>query len=368
MSNIFIKGSKRNGEIELWRFIMAVVIVCFHSIFLFPQPLFAAAGLIGVEFFFLLSGYLLAATATKHRKANREQTWDDINHDSYSLLFRRVSQVFPECLISSLIAVLVYFCARGSLSVSFFTGTVLPTIFSNAFMLKMTGLFPFFSGVHGVTWYLSTLLLSTALLYPLLRCRGVNPFLGVVGVLSLGGLYIAVPNANCIGQTGGVNMFVYCNIRGFSEMLLGASLYPIVQWLRTAEPTKAALILFTLVKWVCGLAVVLYAEFYYKLGHHVGIIIFLMCVLIVLMFYEKCLDHQWYQNKVCISLGKFSLPLFLSNAFYAHVLGGALTDRCGTVETLCIYFAASCLTALVVMFLSQQLRALPPLLVFEKKK
>lgn len=358
--------TQRNGEIELWRFIVAVIIVAFHSKSLFSEPLIASCGRIGVEFFFLLSGYLLAATAIKHRNMACSATWEQINQDSYSLLIRRIRAIFPECLISCLIAVLVYVPFSSVLSLGFLISCFL-TLFSNAFMLKMTGLFDFGAGVHGATWYLSTLLLMTALLYPLMRRWGVSTIMGVIGLFALGTLYVTEKEYDYLGCFHRLDVVLSCNIRGFGEMLLGASLFPVVQWLRRGTPTKTAIYLLTPLKWCCGGALIMYAQFWAVLGHNVGVIICLMCVMIVLMFWGKCFDCGWYQNGICLFLGRFSLPLFLSNAFYAHVLGKHLPADMSSVEKLLLYFVASFTTAFIVMILARMMRSLPPLFIFEKQ-
>lgn len=51
---------KRNAEIEFLRFFMASIVVCFHQ-----THTFLPRGLLAVEFFFILSGYLLAMSLNK---------------------------------------------------------------------------------------------------------------------------------------------------------------------------------------------------------------------------------------------------------------------------------------------------------------
>ena len=68
---------KRNGKIELLRFIASVYVLMFHidkyvlklPPFKFSNEIslaFFPHGSVGVEFFFLVSGYLMARTAFKH--------------------------------------------------------------------------------------------------------------------------------------------------------------------------------------------------------------------------------------------------------------------------------------------------------------
>ena len=58
--------NKRNGAIDLLKFLFSLMIVIYHGrLFANAEnPLFRA-GKIGVEFFFIVSGYLMAAKAEK---------------------------------------------------------------------------------------------------------------------------------------------------------------------------------------------------------------------------------------------------------------------------------------------------------------
>ena len=56
------KTEKRNGTIDFFRFVFAAGIVFYHARPLIQQELFVC-GYIGVEFFFLVSGYLLMKKA-----------------------------------------------------------------------------------------------------------------------------------------------------------------------------------------------------------------------------------------------------------------------------------------------------------------
>ena len=81
---------KRNGEIDAFRFVFAIVIFLFHfGVFLQNSALknVFKFGNIGVEFFFLVSGYLLAARACRFaaseraRERERERERDGIRRD-----------------------------------------------------------------------------------------------------------------------------------------------------------------------------------------------------------------------------------------------------------------------------------------------
>lgn len=69
MNNISLNSqnqSKRNGLIELYRFLFAVNVVKGHGLFILDSPYFGPAR-ISVEFFFILSGFLFASYLEKNK-------------------------------------------------------------------------------------------------------------------------------------------------------------------------------------------------------------------------------------------------------------------------------------------------------------
>ena len=63
------KQDERNGVISLWKFIFAIVILCYHSKWLFPDldiPVFFL-GYIGVEYFFNSNRLLFYEISLKNK-------------------------------------------------------------------------------------------------------------------------------------------------------------------------------------------------------------------------------------------------------------------------------------------------------------
>ena len=91
--------SGRNGNIDLMRFVFCLIIILYHinnRLDLNP-PFglsekyfsFCGEGRIGVEFFFIVSGYLLAVTAKKNYSTN------SIAASTKSFMYRKTMSIFP---------------------------------------------------------------------------------------------------------------------------------------------------------------------------------------------------------------------------------------------------------------------------------
>ena len=58
---------KRNGAVDFWKFVFSVVIMCFHSLyFAGSEKYIFYDGANMVEYFFLVSGFLMASSIMKN--------------------------------------------------------------------------------------------------------------------------------------------------------------------------------------------------------------------------------------------------------------------------------------------------------------
>lgn len=349
---------RRNAEIEIWRFFMAMVVVNYHSWTLGCGLIFPF-GRIGVEFFFLLSGYLLAASAMRQVCKKSNPTWSEIHNETASLIGRRFASFFPQtlivCVLTCAIFCVIYYPHLGTCFMM-----CSRSLFGDVFCLNMTGLVG--GGSNGAVWYLSTLMLSSALLYPVFRRWCVSPAYFCVGWLLLGAIYL---NGEAYDLTG-VREIIGTykgNIRGFAEMLIGASLLPLTMKIRNVSFSRFGRLVLTLIKWAMSVVVILFACMASRFGHNYGIAMMALCVLIMLMFSEKCLDTKWYQHPISLFLGRFSLVLFLSHHFYASYLLQMLPPELSHVQIVIIYYVCSFATAFLVMGLEGKVRFLLSLML-----
>lgn len=341
---------------------MALIIVDYHSAYLHCGRSFFPYGRLGVEFFFLLSGYLLASSVERKTIKKPALSWNAIHGETLSFICKRFASFFPETFIACLFACLLYFVLCHP-SVKEFAPALVGTMFGKTCCLSMSGLFS--GGPNGEVWYLSSLLLLTSLLYPFLRRFGTSPALFFLGWLILGMLYI---NGTAFDFSGPIEIIgtYKGNIRGLAEILIGAALFPAAQKLREQKFSSLGTYLLTLIKWFMFIVVLCYAFRAHIFGKNVGLAILALCVMIVLSFSEKCNDYALYQHPIALFLGRFSLPLYVSHGFFSHLLRYTLPEEMPRVQIMLIYFACSFTTAYVVMLLAELMRKSVPRLLMEQ--
>ena len=340
---------QRNGEIEFFRFVLAVAVVLFHTgtflgwdnvLLIFPR------GYLAVEAFFILTGYFLC------------QSWSKGNTSLISCLGRRIKGFYPELLVSLGIA----FCFRcvfdvpdcGSLKL-FFSSFV-----TEALLLKMTGILPPIREgvVNGPTWYLSSMMLATIPLYFYYKLRRADALLMLLCMAIFAALlhvthdFISNPYIAVRGVYIG-------NIRALSEMGVGMCAFPVAAWMRERAFTRTQHAILAIVKYILFFLIICYMLTWVPNAH-----LLWLCGVwawLVLAVSVQCRQFPAFACGISRCLGKISLPLFLSHGFYVVTWNRLMpTDTPDWLKVVC-YLTAAVATTSAVMVASSLLRRCVPL-------
>ena len=102
---------KRNGAVDFWKFLYAAVIMCFHSLyFAGSEKYYFYDGANMVEYFFLVSGFLMAASVLKSDPANTP-VWKN----TWQFLFHKIRSLCPEYYVAWAISFIMKQTAGGLL-------------------------------------------------------------------------------------------------------------------------------------------------------------------------------------------------------------------------------------------------------------
>ena len=117
-------------------------------------------GYIGVEFFFMLSGYFMAAGIDKSRRSTAVQT--PLGTDSVRYIWKKYFSIFWYHIIAFVALVAVH-----SLINKDFSMDKLFDVIPGALLITRTGIR--FFDINGVEWYLSAMVLVMAAMYPVAK-------------------------------------------------------------------------------------------------------------------------------------------------------------------------------------------------------
>ena len=249
---------KRNGAIDFWRFVFAVILVIYHAgtmeiALLHPDEDYAfpfALGSLSVEFFLLTSGFLFAKSMNK-KKDNDVFSWKS----TWTFMKGKLTSFYPAyliCLVMTFIAVNVtyYVChvepylKGASLTENLKNlGVNFARMLYEATLLRNFGLD--FERYLDQAWYLSAMMLSLLLLYPIYAKNKrrfeyiIAPMIAVVllGFIFLHGTSLLNPSRRY--EVFYKYEFTYKgNLRTMAEICLGVVCYRVCEWLKRIDFSK----------------------------------------------------------------------------------------------------------------------------------
>lgn len=326
------KQTVKNGKVEFMRFVFSVIIILFHcrrtfgssAIWLLGQHVkILGRGYYGVEFFFLVTGYLTAKGIAKKKSVLKIQEKPDFDagKDAWSFFWKKYMSVFPYHVFSFG----VLWCLR------IFTreiwrkgvGGVLEFAFASIpefFFLQRFGFS--YTNIDVVEWYISAMLIALMVLYPLafrfysVYTHIIGPFIGlwILGMMQ----YIA---GTFSGQDAWTGFGYMCVFRAFAEMSLGMSLYILSDAIAAKDYSVGTKRIFTAVEVFGFVLAVIYALSSCTSRYEPQVMIFLAAS-IVLSFSGQTYGNELFQKDVMFWLGRISLPLYL-----CQLIGTAFVNK-----------------------------------------
>ena len=304
---------KRNGKIELLRFLFAISVLCFHVQKYLSKEIkpkgdvyfaFFPHGAMGVEFFFVLTGFLMAASVFFAKESDRK-----LSTGKSTILFmgKKFMAIFPMHLIAFVFVFLAtVICKHYSLEKSLYSFFhSIPGLF----FVQMAGFG--FNYVNNIEWYLSVMLICMCIIYPMLR-KWYDTFSRVIAPLSalliLG--YIMHTYGYLVGVSTWVGITYKSMLRGFSEICLGIFCFEVCRFIqsRNITPKKRLMIsAIELASWVGAFGIIMFT-FAYK--YNIYALAFI-AIGITCTFTGISYGSEVFNKKPVYYLGKLSLPIYL---------------------------------------------------------
>ena len=142
----------RNGAVDFMKFVFSVIIVLFHTYRILPR------GYLGVEFFFVVSGYFMSA----HYYNNKEKySIDNLGKSTLLFVKNKISKILPNYYIAWIIAFIVTHVYKKSFGIRVLLYDFFRAI-PELLLLGMTGFWDYTHSYNVVVWYISAMLLVSA--------------------------------------------------------------------------------------------------------------------------------------------------------------------------------------------------------------
>lgn len=300
-----MKKSSHNGIISFWKFAFCIMIIALHLGVSTNVNLFRA-GSIGVEFFFIVSGYLLGKSALKENVSE-----DEIGEKTNKFILKKVARLFPYMLFSWIFAMILYINTNP---IKYAAHDVVNSIW-DLFFLKNSGLI--YRSFLAVSWYISAMLICMIGLYPLIL-KQKKKFVYVTAplIVILVGGFIANKY-----QSIAFNGDIYVSmLRALFELSLGVIIYNWSSILKNVEFTKLGRFILTCIE-ILGFASIFFIvnlENAHVKYDFIMILIISMCICIA--FSEKTLEYKLFNNKLFYFLENLSLPMYLNQYFAFNLM------------------------------------------------
>lgn len=346
--------NRRNGAIEFWRFIFAALIVMRHTMFL-PSYLtgqyhWVNGQSIGVEFFFIVSGFLMARSALNYEGNTGIATG--------KFILRKWLAILPAYLFAHLASALLYLIFQPDE----FSGVFSDSLFQ-VLMLQITGLVDINSWLVESSWYLSAMLLAMLVLFPMLHAKR-QLFLNVIVPC----VTIYFMQEKCL-KYGYLDTFDYSNdtfrmfpyfTRAMAMICLGCIAHNICSHItkenHNIHPTRLLKTLLTIAEFGCYLTVVV-ASMFIERSRWDFFAVILLAAAVTISFSGLSWSPELFSSLIFSWLGKLSLSVYLNHFMWIRVLRETNMDLT-LVQELVISISLITTSSLFCMFLTETLKLL----------
>lgn len=323
---------KRNYEIEFWRFAFTIFICLYH----FRNACYGntnlfAGGYIAVEFFFIVSGFLLISSYE-----NKNSDFDKEKNKPLEYTIHRIFKLYPHYLFS-FIVLFIFITIKSGNSFKDVIKRIMNSIWE-ILMFQMSGVqINMDDLVNAQTWYISVLIIIGYVIYFLLE-NYKKTFIQLIAPFSIILIYSFYSrNIGHLDVWGGFTMGISLGLlRGFAGMSIGCISYIIVKRLKECSFKKQIYNLFNAIQLLCFLFVVIFAIF----KNHTQkdfILIIPLFVAITTSFINCGLINKILSNKILDMLGKISYPMFLNHMFIIHLFLNYTNNRSGYMFVVYIF-------------------------------
>ncbi|MBC8577488.1 acyltransferase family protein [Yanshouia hominis] len=306
---------KRNNVIDFAKFIFSVVILLNHSNSLMPgKGCFMFGGYLAVEFFFLVSGFLIAQSSAKKSSFDA----NTIGTETLRLVLNKFKRIFPYYSLGFVLsfAVTQYINHVSGRSI---LKNAIKSILTFLRLGTTVGLNSY--EVMDLCWYISGMLLGIMIIYPLLRYHA-NLFCYVEAPLICAFIYGYL--FHTYKGTATLDWIGICNtglLRGIAGLSLGCLTYEGSRKIKNIKWSGNGRVFLTLVEVMGYFIALIHMQFKSKIGSDDFVIIGILTMSISISFSGSSLSYKmfgqtnvpWAEYSLALYMGHWPVLLFIAN-------------------------------------------------------
>ena len=318
----------RSGEIDVLRLLFAFTIMAYHLCSAFGKG-YIRHGYIGVEFFFVVSGFLAAKhIASKRKKDPNYPSNADTASETWQFILNKAGQFYRYYICASILKFIAIYLIIEQHTVAEALKELVHGIpvFTLTFLWLHTDTNIFYN--RGM-WYVSAMLLALIVLYPIMQRHfsfSTKWIFPVVSVILLRFLYTTY---GTIARYKTATAFVDAGVlRAIAEIAAGASLYALSEWFSVKyrhvieSPSPFVKAPLTLAKLFCFGIVFYFARGIFqggKIPRSEDIYVFLVCLVGIFLCFTRA-GYCIPDSKFTRYLGKASTAIYFFHGVLQRIL------------------------------------------------
>ena len=332
-------AGKKNCVTEILRFVLSIFVVGYHtrSIVDYGSNSLFQFGYFAVEFFFILSGFLLARSLERAYTAERFRLLPDTGR----FMWRKIKSFLP----FHLVAVVLMMIVIAAFDTSSFAARM-ESGWTGIFLLQSAVVWTTCEGIIMPEWYLSTMLLVMLIIYPcaVLLGRKIKNKVWIPVILLVGLAVIAVAVGFGVQWRFTWNFSV--DLRGFGEICLGMLCYYLCRHISGKTVSKGGRTALAVTEGVCYAAAFVLMCLPFDIIGTIGIplVIVLSAVAVTISFSGHGLSSAKLSEKICLKMGALSLPLYLLHPVVIEFASHTMTALPGWATVLLVFAVSIALT------------------------
>ena len=238
---------------------------------------------------------------------------ESLAFDTWKFIFRKIKSFFPYMLFGYIIALLAKTHLQGTSILKNSVGAI-----NEILLLKSSALYNV--SFDGPIWYLSAMILSMIVIYPLIRRYKRNFTMiaaPVISVFILGYLiykfgHLRNPETMCTFFNKGF-------LRGFAEICLGCFCYEVAEKMKNVRLTRLGQTICTGIEYCFLIGIIWHSNTPSCWGMDSAIIIWMAICVIIIGSNQSLLSGFWSTQKITPYLGKFSLMIYLNHIYWVWI-------------------------------------------------